>query len=74
MAAELFKHRWPTLVNETLGVYETLAGVTVADVNQDGIPDLVVGFGESLGSGKYEGGILILLGKGDGTFYWPSVL
>lgn len=61
------------LVNETLGVYETLAGVTVADVNQDGIPDLVVGFGASLGSGKYEGGILILLGKGDGTFYWPSV-
>jgi hypothetical protein len=45
--------------------------VAVADVNGDGIPDLVVGNlgAPNLNTGKlYDSGISILLGKGDGTF------
>ncbi len=50
-------------LNSTLGVFGA-DGVTIGDVNEDGIPDLVVGTGWGAG----HGWLAILLGKGDGTF------
>jgi hypothetical protein len=43
--------------------------VAVADVNHDGIPDLIVANGNnSGGSGSANGSIAVFLGNGDGTF------
>jgi hypothetical protein len=47
-------------------------GLKVADVNGDGIPDLL--FPTILEAGaEYEGAVVTLLGKGDGTFGSPIV-
>jgi hypothetical protein len=49
------------------------AVLAVADLNGDGIPDLVIGLGSSYGNGTSIG---VLLGAGDGTFgtpvYYPA--
>jgi hypothetical protein len=42
----------------------------IADVNQDGIPDLVVANTCEIGNCA-TGGVSVLLGKGDGTFFPP---
>jgi YD repeat-containing protein len=44
----------------SIGAGHSPSGLSVADVNGDGIPDLLVG--------SATGDVLILLGKGDGTF------
>jgi hypothetical protein len=46
------------------------AGSVVADVNGDGIPDLVTAVGDFFAGGSY---VAVNIGKGDGTFY-PKVL
>ena len=45
-------------------------GVAIADVNGDGIPDLVVGTGSEYKL-SFTGYLVVLLGKGDGTFSTP---
>ena len=50
--------------------------LAVADLNGDGKPDLVVAaYGSQQGSGGSDpGGVIVLLGKGDGTFQTPLTL
>lgn len=45
--------------------------LTVADVNGDGKPDLLVAVGLGCGMGCLNGGVDVLLGNGDGTFRPP---
>ena len=55
-------------VSYSAGGYETLS-VTAADVNRDGIPDLIVAnYCASYTTCANGGTVGVLLGKGDGTF------
>jgi hypothetical protein len=45
---------------------QCLVAVTIADVNMDGIPDLVAG--DDCGGPNGDGSVGVLLGNGDGTF------
>ena len=47
---------------------DTAASVAVADVNDDGHPDLIVSNLYQSGSDYYYGSVSVLLGNGDGTF------
>jgi hypothetical protein len=45
--------------------------VAVGDFNGDGIPDLAVAANGSFGDDTDPGGVVVLLGRGDGTFIGP---
>ena len=49
-----------------------LSNVVVADINNDGNPDLVLSSEEVLNNDVSTGGILLITGNGDGTFNTPS--
>jgi hypothetical protein len=51
---------------------ELVSDVSIADINNDGKPDLVISSQEVAGTSPSTGGILLITGNGDGTFNTPS--
>jgi hypothetical protein len=51
---------------------ELVSDVSIADINNDGKPDLVLSSQEVAGTSFSTGGILLITGNGDGTFNTPS--
>ena len=51
---------------------ELVSDISIADINNDGKPDLVLTSQEVAGTSLSTGGILLITGNGDGTFNTPS--
>ena len=51
-----------------------VSNISIADINNDGKADLVVSAEEVQGSDVSTGGILTMIGNGDGTFNSPSLI